>query len=221
MYRHWRQGEHVIIIGGTGRGKTYLASQLMPILPWTLVTAIKKRDETLERFESIGGYRVITSWKDIRRDDRHVILHAYPPHLGEYADARARIFEALDQVYQLGGWSVFLDDMNELSAPRTWGLGDTIREMLNLVRSGGTSMVAGVPRPARNPVETRTQARYVLAFAYANRLEIDSIADIMGIERRVIRALMLGNPLTGNTYMGLHDFLFADTVLNTLSLVRG
>src|SRR5947209_3764349 len=63
----WHQGEHVAIIGQTGTGKTTVAHKILDVREYVCVLAIKREDDTLERFRRGQGYgrdayTVVSKW---------------------------------------------------------------------------------------------------------------------------------------------------------------
>src|SRR5947207_10617668 len=63
----WHEGEHVAIIGPTGTGKTTIEHRILDIRTNVCVLAIKREDDTLQRFKDghkygRDRYRVISSW---------------------------------------------------------------------------------------------------------------------------------------------------------------
>src|SRR3954469_22140499 len=44
---HWKNGQHIGLIGPTGLGKTTLMTNLLPLKPYVVVFATKPRDETM------------------------------------------------------------------------------------------------------------------------------------------------------------------------------
>src|SRR4030095_14179971 len=63
----WRQWEHVSLIGPTGAGKTTLANGILPLHPYTIVFATKKKDETVQTLLK-RGYTLMSTWKGSRPD---------------------------------------------------------------------------------------------------------------------------------------------------------
>lgn len=199
---HWRQGEHISLIGQSGTGKTTLAAKLLDIRGYVVVTAVKRRDETLTLFRR-KGYKTIGKWPPDYGFNQ-VILWKQPKSLSDdLGTQRAAIHKMLNAVYLDGGWCVYLDDTGYLAS--TLRLATDIGVLLNQARSNRVSVVVGMTRPssviARIPKETLNQVRHVLVFKYSNIDEIESCAKVAGISRASmseIQALLQRYP-NGNT----------------------
>ena len=210
----WLQGEHVALIGQTGTGKTTVAHHILDIRSYVTVLAIKREDDTLERFkrgEKFGreAYTVIHKWPP-DYPTHHVILWVKPKSLTP-ADIKKQalaIHKALNQMYLSGGWCIYLDEAGYLAG--TLGLSSAIGILLNQGRSAHISVVATMTRPssvvARIPRESLTQVRHHLVFKYTDEGEMKKCADIVGISMRDMREYQ--HELRTNSSRGHSDFIY-------------
>lgn len=201
LSRHWSQGEHVCIMGETGRGKTTLAYDLLAIRDWVVVLGVKRVDETLEKFKAAGGYKLIKKWPpDIQY--HRVILWIKPKHLGGLREQSYILGTALNQIYLAGGWCVFIDDAGYVSG--YLHMGSDIGIMLNQGRSSHLSVVVAMTQPksvvARMPSEAFKQCRHQIIFRYTNQVEIKAISEITGIDNKTLLDYM--------QQMGEHDCIY-------------
>lgn len=194
MRRIWRQGEHLAVIGPTGSGKTTLASALAPLRGWSVVLSVKPRDATMDLFER-AGYRIIHDWPP-QRDQRRVILWEKPTRMADVAAQRMKIYQALDEIYVAGGWSVVFDDVGYLV--ENLKLRETIITFLNMGRANGVTAITCAGRPRKATIEVFSQARFVLAFRLGDAQDAARVAEIAGVDRRVY--------LEVNSRLGRHDF---------------
>jgi energy-coupling factor transporter ATP-binding protein EcfA2 len=201
MKQSWKQGEHIAIVGLTGTGKTTLASELLGIRSYVVAVAVKRKDDTLERFKE-QGYKIIKKWPP-DYDYTHVVLWFKPESLSDDMKLQSsQLHTAFNLMYIAGGWAIFLDDVGYISS--MLGLHKDIGMLLSLGRSCGITVVAAMVRPAsvvaRIPKETLNQCRHVIIFKYTNEDEIKATAVIAGISAKDMVNL--------HKELQEHDFLY-------------
>lgn len=210
---NWHQGEHVVILGPTGTGKTYFAQPIIDIRDYVCILAVKPRDETLERFRDgykygYKRYKVIKKWPPDYNDVNRYIYWEKPEGLEKLGEQSRAIHKALNQMYREGGWTIYIDEAGYLAG--TLGLGRAIGVLLNQGRSSGISVVLCVTRPtsviARVPKEAFSQPRHKLIFKYENRDEMKAAAQVADMSVRELEeyqdALQTYHP------EGYSDFLY-------------
>lgn len=212
MRIQWQQGQHIAIMGRTGRGKTTLARDLMALRGWVVVIAIKRADDTLATFPQ-AGYKRIDKWPP-RYGDQRVLFWARPKNLTDISEQRTRIRAVLDDVYENGGWAVLLDDTAGIA--NALGFKKEIARLLNEARSSHASMVSVMTQPSSVtqaiPSELWRQVRYHLVFYYRVGRDLDSIADITGYSRSTVKSWM--------DQLRPFDFLAFDDLTDTVTIVR-
>src|SRR5271166_453204 len=208
MYLHWKQGQHVMIIGETGVGKTDLATSLLDIRDYVVALAVKRHDDTLKAF-ALHGYKVIKKWPPAYDKDR-VILWAKPKNLADIPNQRTIIMKALEELYLAGGWCVFLDDLTYIFQYLKVKL--PVGIMLNQGRSSNLSIVSAVTRPVGVLRDGFVQSTYTLAFPYEDERDVKTIAMIAGIPAKTMVQL--------NSELHKHDFVAFDRVTRSVTLVR-
>lgn len=212
MREEWQQGQHIAIMGRTGRGKTMLARDLMALRGWAIVIAIKRADDTLESFPT-AGYKLINKWPPQYGDNR-VLFWAKPKNLADMGEQRARIAAVLNDVYENGGWAVLFDDVARVA--NALGFKREISTMLNEARSSHASVVSCMTQPSSVtqaiPSELWRQVRYHLVFYYRVGRDLDAVADITGYDKKTVKAWMdLLRPF---------DFLAFDDLTDSVTIVR-
>jgi len=187
----WQQGEHVVICGPTGTGKTYFAQPIVDIRDHVCVLAVKPRDETLERFQNgykygYKRYKLTRHWPPGYSDDQKYIYWEKPEGIDRIEEQSKKIHAALNRMYREGGWTIYFDEAGYISG--TLGLGRALGVLLNQGRSSGISVVVTVTRPtsmiAKVPKEAFSQPRHKIIFKYENRDEMKAAAQVadMGIK---------------------------------------
>lgn len=223
MRKNWKQGEHVAIIGPTGRGKTTLARYLLAIRRYVVVLAVKAHDDTIETFKKPWHdatntkriidpkYKVINYWPPFYTD--HKIVYWIKPKNLKYDPEQAeKIYESLNHIFKAGGWCVFLDDLGYVTG--ILGLAKSVATLFSQGRSNNNSIVSALTQPSsiaqRVPTESWRQVRHIIAFKYANVNDVVKIAEMAGIEKYIAVQL--------NEQLGQYDFLYYNN--GTVVLVR-
>jgi energy-coupling factor transporter ATP-binding protein EcfA2 len=196
MKRNWVQGEHLLLAGPTGTGKTTVAHRLLDIRDDVVVLAVKPKDETLDRFKEGHRYgrrsfKVIKSWPPdwvIRR----VIFWVKPKAIDDTEEQAIKIYKGLNDMYRSGGWCIYFDEAGYTAG--SLGLAQALGVLLNQGRSSKISVMATVTRPrsmiARVPVEALNQCRHIILFKYVDLNEIKACAKIAGISEHLMEAHM-------------------------------
>lgn len=178
MNRTWKQGQHGIITGGTGSGKTLLARHVCELRAARtggthLVFMFKlSRDDTIT--DHYRGYTRWTQWKKKPRPDENRILLWPDLSSVKGVDAKVRaqaeIFsDALDQILDGRGWTVQIDE--GLYAANQLGLKKHLDVMYIMGRSSNTTMVTLAQRPSHLPLSLYANSTF--SFTGPTQLETD------------------------------------------------
>lgn len=173
--RKWEQGQHVLLSGPTGSGKTYVAEDIKEIRSYLVVIASKKTDETLDNYK---GFRKIDKWPSKYYTDHMVLFWRKPKNIEDLEGMRLAIYKVLSDVFIVGGWTIYFDDVAFISG--TLKMDRQLRMMYTQVRSNNTSLVASVQRPFRVPVEVVSQSSYILLFKTQDERDIERVAQESG-----------------------------------------
>lgn len=175
LFKHkWQQGQHVLISGPTGSGKTYVAEDIKEIRAWLVVIASKKKDETLDGYT---GFKKTDKWPPHYMDQK-ILFWRKPKNIEDLQGMRVAIYKVLSDVFIVGGWTIYFDDIAFVSG--TLKMDRQLRMMYTQVRSNNTSLVASVQRPFRVPVEVVSQSSYILLFKTQDERDIERIAQESG-----------------------------------------
>lgn len=210
----WEQGQHVDIMGRTGRGKTMLARDLLAIREYVVALAVKRADDTLDTFPQAGYKRMTNKKWPPQYGDNKVLYWARPKNLSDIANQRKLIQAILDDVYEQGGWTTFYDDVAYIA--RALGFAKTIGILFNQARSSHSSQVAAMTQPSSItqaiPSEVWRQSRFHLIFYYRVGRDLDVISDIVGYKLSQIKKWM--------ALLRPYDFLCFDDLNDQAILVR-
>jgi hypothetical protein len=184
----WEQGQHMTLLGRNGSGKTTAAIQLLDVRHYVFVLLTKRRDDLFAKFKT-RGYKMIDEIGDIPDPRIHpkVAYHISPGGLGrkETEHQANRIREALHFVWDAGGWTLYIDEIAQLSDLS--GLAPELRSLWKEARSSKVSLVAGTQRPARVPLEAYSQPRYLLLWQTKDRAQIVRLSEMNATDPEVVK----------------------------------
>jgi DNA helicase HerA-like ATPase len=199
----WRPGEHVVVAGTTGSGKTHLIDRLLRENR-THVIVFKTKDDPEDRTKYWKGFRRIEKASGI--DDTRYSRFLLAPPLGKFPrqyEHQIREGHALvARVWKQGHWTVVFDE--RWYCEKFLGLEAGINMLETQGRSKGLTIVSGIQRPVEVSRFALSQAGHVFMFRGDNR-----DADTLGrATTRDIRTVVEG--LTG------HDFAYWHTRSRTI-----
>lgn len=188
----WQPGEHVTLIGPTGRGKTTLETAILPRRKYVVFFSTKRVDSTQERLQR-QGYKVVSDPAQLNAEvTPHAIIRpSWRDGLSAKAIKKqhAEIFQdALMRCFDQGGWTVVLDEARYLS--RDLNLEGDMQLLWLQGRSLGISVVAGTQRPRWIPLEAYDQATHLFFFKDTDRANVDRQAELAGLNRQAIQEIV-------------------------------
>lgn len=174
----WNQGEHVLIAGPTGTGKTTLAADLVERRSHVITFATKRKDDTLDTLYK--GWSEVSSAREIEPHMNRVVVRPklgrrVPPTMPNIQALHRRVFpEVFDYIYRDGGWCTLVDETLYLADPKYGNSGSRIEMMHYHARALGISMVCLTQRPAWVPK---------ILYSSASHAYIAKTADITDLRR--------------------------------------
>lgn len=101
----WEQGEHMVIIGSTGTGKTTLASQILRARKYVLSIVTKKDSSNLLLPNDVPRNRHLKTVDDIGTDPRRTHFVIDPP-MDKQREEALKVYR---RAWKDGAWCVFTD----------------------------------------------------------------------------------------------------------------
>lgn len=191
-------GEHVTIVGSTGKGKSELLNQVLPLYPFTAVMVTKKVDPTMSRLAKSGGYIVLDKWRKLNaRDHPRRLIWPKFGTLKDMAKVQKAVFEdAIEHIYEEGGrppenpvgWAIGMDEVWWFT--NMLGMELYVRVLLQHARSSGISLIAATQRAAFVPTELFSQPTHLFFFRTTDDNNLKRIGDLQAGNKRIIRDLV-------------------------------
>lgn len=183
-----RAGEHVAIVGPTGAGKSVLGLGLCKLLAKrktsdgrpasVLVLATKPRDKTV----SALGWPVLKSWPPSYGQE-HAIVWPRGGKASGIAERQRRVFgPLLDEIYQEGGHTVYIDEAAYFERPLPSGLGlaPTLEQFWTSARALGVTLVAGTQRPRLVSRSMWSEPSWLFIFPPEDLDDLKRVAELSG-----------------------------------------
>lgn len=201
---HFRQGEHITIVGTTGSGKTVLERELVEHRSYTALLGTKNQDSELYVPFEDRGYELTEDFDP--SPDRASSRIIFRPRLtspdakglGRQRDA----FQAmLYEVWEYGGWTLVADEIWYLTVRLR--LAETFETFWSAGRSNNITVVAATQLPVSIPLMAFDQATHLFLFRNTDQYRIKRMADFAGADSALLRAAIPVLPR--------HEFIYVDT----------
>ena len=197
----WAQGQHAALIGPTGVGKTTFAGHVISNRRWVLALDAKGGDETLDELYR-HGFERLSRWPPPRNSDIwERLANREPVRLivgvpvkarADRAKLRKLLSDTIDGAFEMGGWTLYIDELQLAADRRLMGLTAQIEENLIAARSRGVSVVSSFQRPANVPRTASDQASHVFVWYTRDDDVVKRLAEMMGRPKDEVRGAIRG-----------------------------
>lgn len=210
----WRQGEHVTLIGPTGRGKTEVTMRILEDRKWVLFIATKVLDNTIKPLRKMG-YRTIVDSRGLQPDIGNKFILQLPfPRTADAAMLKELhqdiIREVLMRAYRQKGWTVVLDEARYICD--YLGLKAEVMLLWLQGRSQGNSVVCSTQRARFIPLEAYDQATHLFMWTDPDSGNLSRNSEIAGVNESALEEAMQG--------MSRHDVIHANRLTDELTLTN-
>lgn len=209
----WKQGEHILVTGATGSGKTELADKIIEQRlrrgAHAIVFCFKtKEDKTIEDTYLKGGYARYKKWpkRDFPSWERQVVIwpdvSSAKGNYRDILDIQKSVFDdAFSKLLDGGHRTVLFDDGLYLVNPQFLGMSGPLAMAHAMGRSGHLTCITNTQRPSHLPLILYSSADHAFVGATRESSDVKRLAELQAEEssRDLAEKLKL---------QGKHDFLW-------------
>jgi hypothetical protein len=200
----WNQGEHLLVVGDTGQGKTTIQSRLLDKREFVVIFVTKTHDDTITREYRDRGYRIIEDWDDVPNEYDEVrkrvlpykklLLWPKPEKDLRITKAKQRVVfrKALNSIFLERGWTVVLDEEHYMV--QSLKLGEEVETYHHQARSSKITVVDGIQRPAWVPVITYGSATHGFIAKVTNRDDMKRLSNLGGVDHKLLESVLADLP---------------------------
>lgn len=214
--RAWEVGQHVLVLGAAGSGKTTFEHLLVTPRKWVLALDPKGHDRSLSAwpgFERTSRWPLPYEMRQRLRDEEpvHVIVGNRGRSEKEWAANSALMQRVVKDVFTIGRWTVVADEGLLLAHRRFVDAGESLDRLFIAARDRGISLVYGVQhasmgRTGPAALASTTQSTWVaIARTRDERLQ-ERVAEIVGRPAAEMRGLIQALPKYVFGVFGLDPF---------------
>lgn len=221
----WKQGEHILISGPTGSGKTKLARRIVQLRHDNgghVIAFVAKPNEDPTIAED---YKQFTRWKSFKKrhpsHENRVLLWPDTSRLktrAEIINHQREIFQdAFNQINRQGRWTLLVDEGLYTTNPQFLGLADELAMGHAIGRSNNLTIVTNAQRPSHLPLILYGSASHAFIGRTREANDQKRLAELGAREGSKELAQRISN-------QGRHDFLWIpvapDWPAETVNLAR-
>jgi energy-coupling factor transporter ATP-binding protein EcfA2 len=196
----WNPGEHISVIAPTGAGKTTFVAGILGVRRFVLALDPKGGDETLAGLR----YRRLESWPGERGMERildedarksrpsRFIVGPVVTRGRDLPKLRDVCGKALDGAFDMGGWTVYVDELQVATDRRMMNLAGSTDKLLVAARSKGVSFVSSFQAPSWVPSSAMRQPTWIATSYTRDTDTVNRLAEILGRPKPEIRGALKG-----------------------------
>ena len=196
----WKPGEHIGLCGPTGGGKSTFAGGILDLRRYVIAADPKGGDETLAALD----LRRLNTWpgskgmaKLIEKDEKegrpsHYIMGPIVQVGEDLPKLRAAIAASLDGVFDMGGFTYYVDEAQVTADRRLMNLGGKLDKLLVSARSKGVSVVLSFQQPRWVTGASLTQPAWFCITGTRDTDTVNRLGELMGRPKAEIRGALKG-----------------------------
>lgn len=206
-------GQHLVILGPTGRGKTTTMGEILKVPPTdgVLIATIGKPDPALAHLGKTAD-----EWPP--RMPLKLLMHDAIPFIRrfehrpkspkDFSNIRNSYANLLRWMFARPGWTIYLPDLQIVSDPKMMGLGKDVEQLLLTLRKEASSVFMDAQAPRWIPSAANDQTSHVLIFKNRDKRVQQRLSEIANIDMDLFKFLM--------NDIGRFDFVWIDSIADEI-----
>lgn len=187
-------GQHIGIIGSTGKGKTVLQTSINQLFPFVAVFATKAQDDSMDRLIDNGGYMRLQRWQNLNpRDFPRRVVWPDASRIDSDDDQKRVFHHAMASIFREAGrprvkptgWALSIDELWYVST--YLGLKRDISAFLYQGRSLGHTAILATQRPFDVNTEVYDQSTHLFFFRFNEERALRRLGELQTDNRQVVR----------------------------------
>lgn len=196
----WEQGEHVMVNGPTGVGKTTLIAKILGVRRYVVMFVTKTYDKTIT--DNFKDFEIIREWPPRFTQEKVLLWPKQGKTIRETIAIQRRVFrKAMDSIFTDRNWTTVFDEQNYIC--KELGLEEENKMFQHQGRSSGLSVVNGAQRPAFVPLITMSGSTHYFLWQNTLKADLTRLSDIGGVDKRELEANMLT--------LSKHEFIYINS----------
>lgn len=207
-----KNGQHVLLVGPSGRGKTTTAGEMLarvmraPAVASGLITTSLGPDDALAHLgKPTKRWPPKVPLAILEYDESPLIrrFEPLPSRPEHFAGIKAINFDIFTWMFGRKRWILFIPDLQVICDPRMMGLGGSVEQLILTLRKLGSGIWMDAQAPRWIPRASNDQTHHLLIWRNRDELTIKRLKAIAGMDVKLLESIMAD--------MDFHDFLWVDT----------
>lgn len=186
--RRFEPGDHVTGVGATKSGKTTLLREIAYLRRYVAVAATKRRDSSLYEPLRDHGFQIVDAF--VPEEAEELPRQIVKPELagvdaGAVADQARTFADMIYEIWDLGRWSMFADEVRYLT--KNLKLGVPMETLWLQGRSLEASVICGTQRPVGIPLEAFSQAMHLFIFRTTDEKDLERCSEFVSGDKQIVK----------------------------------
>jgi hypothetical protein len=196
----WEPGQHMSVIAPTGAGKTTFVGGLLDLRRYVLALDPKGGDSTLgnlgfDRLAKWPGEKELAATVARNDEDGKPSRYVVGPrvrHRDDLPELREQTRRAMNGAFNMGGWTLYADELQIMTDPRMMNLRSEADEILIAARDKGLSFISSYQAPSWVTPHAAKMSTWV-AVSYTRDTDVvNRLAEVLGRPKPEIRGALAG-----------------------------